>query len=101
MGRLVREALPVLHDYARKGGKRSRKDQVKRALRFASFAEGLGARAWEQVGKRHVVRFYRHLEAQDLSPSTIYRYELAIRVLWQQLGLKGEPPPFHGAPRKQ
>jgi len=96
MGRLVREAVPVLHDYARKGGKGNRKDQARRALSFARFAESIGAKSWDQVGKRHVVRFYRSLEAEGLSPSTIYRYELAIRTLWEQLGLKGSPPRFKG-----
>ena len=92
MGGLVMHARTLMQQWARKGGKRNRRMQVRRALAFAEACEQMGARAWAQVGKRHVIRYYKRLRAEGVAPRTAYYHFLAIRVLWEQVGLPGQPP---------
>ena len=72
--------------YARKGGKRSRRQTVDRIRRFLTESQ---ARP-EQIGKRHVYEFFeRHA---DFSVTTQRDYYYAIRLLWRLLGRDSRPP---------
>lgn len=92
MGALVREAIGLLDGYRRKGGKRWRRMQAERALRFAAWCEQQGARSWANVGRRWIIRYYKRLRAEGLSTRTIYYHGRAIAELWELLRLPGQPP---------
>jgi hypothetical protein len=74
-----------LHQYARKGGKTSRRRTVDRIERFVA---ACGCRP-EQIGRRHVYEFW---ESRAWAPSTARDYWYAIRLLWAMLERAGEPP---------
>lgn len=74
-----------LNQYGAKGGKTSRRRQVKRIQRFIIWC---GCQP-EQIGKRHVHKFFAH---HQFAPTTERGYWYAIRLLWQLIGRKGDPP---------
>jgi len=87
---LEREIRALTHDFVRHGGKTNRRKQRERMLSFAKFAAASGAPAMKEVGKKHVIAFYR--EHRDRKESTKYAYHLAIRKLWKLAGKPSEPP---------
>lgn len=91
MSTLAKQLEPYIHRYVRKGGKQNRKQQMTRLLIFINWQQqheqitGL-----EQLGKRHVILFWKHHRHQQ--DATAYHYWLAIRILWEWLN-KATPPP--------
>jgi hypothetical protein len=86
----VREATRL---WAKKGGKRGRKEQLERMMAFAAFAEALGATNAGRVGPGTVVAFWKALRAQKRAYATQVSYWYALRHLWALLELPGEVPP--------
>lgn len=82
---IPREIQHQLRLHATRGGKTSRRRQVKRAEQFISWC-GCDPR---QIGRGHVHRYFR---AQGLAPSTARDHWYAIRLLWQVLGRPSDPP---------
>jgi hypothetical protein len=76
--------------YVRKGGKTNRRLQRQRMLAFARFAQTRGARDLAQIGRRHVIDYYK--SRASLSATTRYHDFLAIRILFQLAGKASEPP---------
>ena len=88
---LTREIRTLTHDFVRHGGKTNRRKQRERMLAFGAFAaSSMGARAMQEVGKKHVIAFYR--THRDQAGRTKYAYFLAIRELWKLAGKPSEPP---------
>jgi len=87
---LRQEIERLAHDYKRKGGKQNRRKQAKRMLALGAFAEGLGCKHVGELGKRHVIEFYK--AHRGLSDAVLYQHSLAFRELWQRIGKTGEPP---------
>jgi hypothetical protein len=85
----VREAARL---WARKGGKKGRRDQLERMQVFVSFAEASGVRDRGQLGGKVVVAFWKALRASNRSYATMQSYYYAIRRLWALLDLPGEVP---------
>jgi hypothetical protein len=90
---LYSEVNILTHGYVRKGGKDNRNQQRRRMLAFAKLAQKLGAKSLAQVGRRHVVLYWkRH---QHLSDATLMAHWYAIRELWRMAGKLEDPPkPF-------
>ena len=87
---LTREIRALTHNFVRHGGKTNRRKQRERMLAFGAFAAQMGARAMGEVGKKHVIAFYKsHREQAD---RTKYAYFLAIRELWKLAGKPSVPP---------
>lgn len=79
------------HVYAAHGAKKNRRRQIKllqHACAWIAMTHHLNH--VDQIGKRHIIDFYRH--NRDLSGSTIMAYFYAFVVLWEILGRSGEPP---------
>lgn len=87
---LVREVEMLSHAYARKGGKDNRRQQRARMIAFATHAEAMGARSMAQVGKAHVIGYWK--AHRELTPSTAYNHWLALCVLWKLANKAGTPP---------
>lgn len=87
---ILQEVTNLTHGYARTGGKKNRNQQRARMLAFAEFAAVEGAYALGQVGRRHVVEYWK--QHRNLSPATLYSHWLAIRDLWKLAGKPQEPP---------
>lgn len=85
----VREAARL---WVRKGGKTGRGEQLERMLLFAEFAESQGVRERGQLGRKTVIKFWRHLRDSGRSYATQMSYWYAIRHLWALLELPGEVP---------
>jgi hypothetical protein len=79
--------------WARKGGKKGRKEQLERMQAFCAFAEASGVRDRGQLGGKTVVAFWKALRAQKRAYATQMSYYYALRQLWIILGLPGEVPP--------
>ncbi|GAB6051156.1 hypothetical protein JCM16106_20120 [Hydrogenophilus islandicus] len=88
--RLIREVERLTRGYVRKGGKDNRRQQRARMLAFAEACARMGANSLGQVGKRHVVAYWK--AHRDLAPATLYAHWLAIRELWRLAGKAGDPP---------
>lgn len=80
--RHIRHALNL---HAAKGGKQSRRRQVKRIEEFVTWC-GCDPR---QIGRGHVHRFFA---AKGYEAITARDYWYAIRLLWRILGRSGAPP---------
>ncbi|RME85930.1 MAG: hypothetical protein D6771_02590, partial [Zetaproteobacteria bacterium] len=55
------EVYFLLDLWAKKGGKRWRRRQARRARAFLSFCREQGVRYPQEIGKRHAIRFYKRL----------------------------------------
>lgn len=88
--RLRREIQLLAHDYVRKGGKQNRRKQAKRMIALGAFSEGLGCQAIGELGKRHVMEFWK--AHRGLSDAVLYQHWLAFRELWRLAGKKDELP---------
>ena len=87
---LEHEVWSLTHEYARKGGKGNRRQQRGRMLAFAAHAATLGAQSLGQVGRRHVISYWKTHRA--LAPTTAYHHWLALCELWRLAGKTDEPP---------
>lgn len=91
--KLIKEAEFLTRGYGRTGGKDNRRQQRARMLAFAEHCAATGAHSFGQVGKNHVIDYWKAHRA--LSPATAYSHWLAIRELWRLAGKPGVPPrPF-------
>lgn len=88
--KLIREVQALTHGYVRKGGKDNRRQQRARMISFAEHCAEMGAESLGQVGKRHVISYWKANRA--LAPRTAYNHWLAIRELWRLAGKPGDPP---------
>ena len=88
---LAEQVRRLAHGYVRHGAKANRKQQLGRVV---AVVEWIAARerltGLDQIGKRHVVDFWKN--HRHLADSTAYAYWLALRELWGWLGRDGEPP---------
>jgi len=76
-----------LHQFRRKGGKKSRKAYSRRMVYFL---QNVGVSSPHNIGKKHVHRFYeRHAH---FSETTMRDYYYAIKKLWLLAGRPGSPP---------
>lgn len=90
---LAQQARIALREtgYDRKGGKRNRRQQLRRACAVADWIQQhCQVSHVDQLGKGHIIRFWKaHRELED---STAYGYWCALRHLWLALGKTGQPP---------
>lgn len=95
MSKLVTEVRNLSNGYVRKGGKINRRQQRQRMLAFASFCENEGALYLDQVGGRHVVRYWKSEPMLELSDNTRMAHYRALVKLWELAEKNGGPPlPF-------
>ncbi len=71
-------------------GKTSRARDRKKMLNFASEAGAEGPRCMAEVGKAHVIRYWKR--RRDLSDAVKMQHFYALRHLWQLAGKAGGPP---------
>ena len=93
MPTLVKEAKNLFerHAYTRKGGKKNRKTQQKRALFFCDWAQKkYGITSLGQIGKNQIHEFFK--QHSHLAVSTQYGYWLALCDLWLFSEKQGKPP---------
>lgn len=74
--------------HARKGGKITRRRQIKRVRNFLVFCRSKGVKGPDQIGKSHVWQWY---EENVWSESAQRDHYYAISLLWKLLG-RGKPP---------
>lgn len=97
---IVNEVNQLTRGYSRKGGKKNRRQQRSRMLKFAEFCRERGARKMAEVGKRHVIKYWK--ATRHLSHTTRLNHWYAIRQLWQITGKPGLPPrPWNPSDEKQ
>ena len=87
---LVQQVNKITHAYAAKGGPVNRRQQVSRILAFAKFAEELGVISIGQLGKNHVVKYWKN--HRELSDPTLLNHYYAICVLWRLIDKIEKPP---------
>lgn len=85
---LEREVAELMRAWARKGGKKNRRVQLKRLLMFARELDATpgGPRSLGEVGRRQAIRWYRSLERKGRSRTTVGAHAYALRALWSRLG---------------
>lgn len=88
--KILIETERLTRAYARKGGKDNRRQQRARMQAFAAFCAESGANSLGQVGKSHVIAYWK--SNQKLSDSTRYSHWRALALLWELAGKAGEPP---------
>lgn len=88
--KIVQEVEQLTRAYVRKGGKDNRRQQRSRMLAFAEHCAGLGQNSLGQIGRAHVVSYWK--STQKLSNATRYNHWRALVVLWQLAGKPEEPP---------
>lgn len=75
-----------MNQHAAKGGKTSRRRQVKRAEQFVKWCNCNPY----QIGRGHV---WRYFEAQNFAPSTARDHWYAVRLLWRHALERPSDPP--------
>lgn len=90
MKKIVIELQKLTNGYVKKGGKDNRRQQRARMIAFAEFCASLGVNSLGQIGKNHVIQYWK--TNRNLAESTAYSHWLAIRSLWELSGKAGEPP---------
>ncbi|MGJ8670099.1 MAG: hypothetical protein ACSHXK_11475, partial [Oceanococcus sp.] len=88
--KLENEVRELTFRWVAKGGKHNRRQQRNRMQAFVKHAAKSGAKSLAQVGKQHVIRYWK--ANRDLSDRTLYEHYRAISILWD-LAQKAEPPP--------
>lgn len=91
--KIVQEVEQLTRSYVRKGGKTNRRQQRARILAFADFCGQQGQNSLGQVGKAHVISYWK--ATKHLSDSTRYNHWRALVTLWGLAGKSGEPPKPH------
>ena len=93
MNSLEKEVQQITRLWVQKGGKTNRIQQQRRMLVFAGHAACLGANCLDEVGKRHVIDYWKaHAE---LSKPTLYNHWRALCILWDLADKPGNPPMPH------
>ena len=90
-----REVDFLLSEWARKGGKRWRRRQVRRVRAFLAFCRAQGVRYPQEIGKRHAIAFYKRLRASRIAANTLRHWEGAVRVVFAVLGRSDAPEAWH------
>lgn len=80
----------LLTDYLRKGGKDNRKRQRACLYKFIDHCHKLGARSLGQIGRRHVLQFWK--SNRGLSDKRLYDYWLALCTFWELTSKIDVPP---------
>lgn len=90
MGKLIDEVNQLTCGWITKGGKTGRREQARIMLAFASDIENSGPTSMKQVGRAHVIQYWK--ANRDLSDATLMSRWYALRQLWLIAGKAGEPP---------
>ena len=88
--KIINEVEQLTRGYVRKGGKNNRRQQRARMVAFAAFCAEKGANSMGQVGKSHVVAYWK--SNTNLSDSTRYSHWCALVTLWGLVGKPEKPP---------
>lgn len=86
---LVQEIKALANAYVRKGGKENRKQQRARMIAFAAYAATMGAYSIGQIGKAHVIQYWK--ANRHLADPTLYNHWRAVCILWGLAGKSGPP----------
>lgn len=78
----------IMSNYKRHGSKSNRREQVEKLRNVLEFN---GLTNPHQLKNHHVIKFYKHLKANNRSERTIYYYFLALKQLFSAMG-RTEPP---------
>jgi len=86
----------LMNGHLRSGSKKARKEEVSKVKRFCKWVviTNPGVQKFENIGRKHVHLFYKNLSDSGRSPTTIYKYTLAIEKIWFASGKSGAPPKF-------
>lgn len=84
------EVERLTNAYTAKGGSDNTKQQRARMIAFARHCEQIGAHSMAQVGKDHVIKWWK--THRDLADRTLYEHYRAICILWRLAGKAGQPP---------
>lgn len=84
------EVERLTNAYAAKGGSDNTKQQRARMIAFARHCEQIGAHSMAQVGKDHVIKWWK--THRDLADRTLYEHYRAICILWRLAGKTEKPP---------
>ncbi|MBD3612552.1 MAG: hypothetical protein HUJ13_09125 [Hydrogenovibrio crunogenus] len=77
--------------YKSHGGKKNRRQQVKKVRRVFKFANNkYQTPSVYSIGKKQIISFYH--ENCHLSDQTLYAYWLALKQLYKWMNRSGEPP---------
>lgn len=87
---IVKEVTNKTHAYARKGGKDNRAQQRSYMLMFAKSCRGLGATSMKQVGRKHVIQYWKN--RRELSDRTLMNHWYALSELWSICEMPNQPP---------
>lgn len=89
--RTMEQDLAILMSgYLRTGSKANHQRQHKRMKEFVDYCETVGVRSLGQIGRSHVIKFWKsHRQLED---KTLQDYWYAFRILWKAIGQPGEPP---------
>lgn len=90
MGKLVDEVRQLTFSWIKKGGKTGRREQARLMLSFASDVENSCPTSMAQVGRAHVIQYWK--ANRDLSDATLMSRWYALRQLWILAKKAGEPP---------
>lgn len=88
--KVVIEIERLSRGYVRKGGKDNRRQQRARMIAFAAFCAQMGANSIGQIGKSHVIAYWK--STSTLSEKTRYSHWRALVTLWGLAGKAGLPP---------
>ena len=78
-----------MNSYKRHGGKRYRAKQCNRIRAVLQHAK---VGCITQLGSKHVIRFYEHLRAENMTFKTQMAYFYAIASAYKEIGRPKEPP---------
>ncbi len=84
------EVERLTNSYVAKGGSDNKKQQRARMLAFARHCEQIGAFSMAQVGKDHVIKWWK--KNRNLADRTLYEHHRALSILWRLAGKSGQPP---------
>ena len=88
--KLLLEVERITRGYVRKGGKDNRRQQRARMIAFADFCAQMGANSMGQIGRAHVISYWKSTE--NLSERTRYSHWRALVTLWGLAEKAGLPP---------
>ncbi|HKJ84205.1 MAG TPA: hypothetical protein VJ961_09345 [Mariprofundaceae bacterium] len=84
------EIRVVSRMYIRKGEKAVRKRRQKQMLRFAKFSTSMGVHHLGQLGRRHVINFWRC--NREMPDDEVYEFWIALTDLWWLADKHGDVP---------
>ena len=88
------ELRKLMNNHLRTGSLKARRlERDRLAILVNHIAErNTGVKTLKNLGRRQIYEFYDELKASGAAPTTIYKYGLAVRKLWQALEFAGEAP---------